>query len=91
MEANVEVVRQRREAAILRNNKRENKRRIKHTYHVGDRVLIISGGLDPKLELNKGPYRVVGVNQSTGTLSIRRRNYIEPINVRLVRSYFSDS
>ena len=91
MEANVELVRQRRQAAIQHNNQRENRRRIKHTYHVGDKVLILSGGLDPKLQLNEGPFSVVGVDRSTGTLSIRRRNYIEPINIRRVRPYFGSS
>jgi transposase InsO family protein len=91
VEANMELVRLRREAAVRQNNLRENKRRIKHTYHVGDKVLILSGGLDPKLQLHSGPYKVVGVNQSTGTLSIQRRNYVEPINIRNVRPYFGDS
>ena len=91
IEANVELIRQRREAAVQQNNERENRRRSSHRYEVGDRVLILSGGLDPKLQLNPGPYRVVGVNRSTGTLSIQRRNYVEPINMRRVRPYYGAS
>ena len=89
MEANTELVRQRREAAIYKSNQRENKRRIAYDYKPGDKVLILVGGyLDPKLELHHGPYKVIGFNKSNGTLTIRRKNYTEPINIRNVRPYF---
>lgn len=88
MEADVELVRQRRETAIRNNNARENKRRIAYKYKAGDRVLILSRGLDPKLKLHQGPHEVLSYNQASGTLHIRRRNYVEPINIRNVRPYF---
>jgi hypothetical protein len=88
VEANMELVRQRRTAAIRVTNERENKRRVAYNYKPGDRVLILAGGLDPKLKLHEGPYRVISYNKSNGTLHIQRRNYIEPINIRLVRPYF---
>ena len=81
IEANVELVRQRREAAIQQSNVRENKRCIAYKYKPGDKVLILSGGQDPKLQLHQGPYRVRSYDQSTGTLHIQRKNYIEPINI----------
>ena len=56
MQANVELVRQRREAAIQANNAREKKRRIAYDYKEGDKVLILSKSLDPKLQLHQGPY-----------------------------------
>ena len=59
MEANVELVRQRREAAIHVNNARENKRRIAYDYKAGDKVLVLSQTLDPKLKLHEGPYEVI--------------------------------
>ena len=91
MEANVELVRQRRKAAIARNTQRENKRRIAYDYKPGDRILILSGGhMDPKLQLHRGPYCVLSYNKFNGTLHIQRRNYVEPINVRLVRPYFGE-
>ena len=58
---------------------------------MGDRILILSGGLDPKLQLSEVPYRVVGVNRWKGTLSIQRRKYVEPINMRRVRPYYGTS
>ena len=88
VEANVELVRQRREAAISWNNARENRSRIKYNYKKGDKILIISQSLDPKLQLHPGPYKVLSYEQSSGTLYIQRRNYVEPINVRLVRPYY---
>jgi len=91
IEANMELVRQRREAAIHVNNARENKRRISHAYKSGDKVLILPNSLDPKLALNQGPYKVISYNEKNGTLHIQRKNYIEPINVRNVRPYFGRS
>jgi len=91
MEANMELVRQRRATAIAKGNLRENKRRIKYDYKQGDQVLILAGGLDPKLKLHEGPFKVLSYNKSSGTLHIKRRNYIEPINVRRVRPYFGSN
>ena len=88
MKANVELVRQRREAAIQENNTRENRRRIAYKYKAGDKVLVLAQSLDPKLQLHQGPYRVEHYNKATGTLHIKRKNYVEPINIRNVRPYF---
>ena len=89
MEANMELVRQRRQTAIHQNVKRENRRRIAYKYQPGDKVLILaSSRLDPKLKLHEGPYTVLKFNASNGILHIRRKNYVEPINIRLVRPYF---
>ena len=88
MEAKVELVRQRREAAIQVNNARENKRRIAHDYKKGDRILILSQALDPKMKLHDGPYPVINYDKATGTLHIQRKNYVEPINIRNVRPFF---
>ena len=89
MEADMDMVRLRRQKAAIVNNERENRRRYKHKYKPGDKVLIMTQRLDPKLKLNDGPYTVESYNQVNGTLQIRRGNYIEPINVRLVRPFFT--
>jgi len=44
--------------------------------------------MDPKLKLHQGPFVVRAYNKSNGTLHIERKNYVEPINIRLVRPYF---
>jgi hypothetical protein len=91
MTANMEIVRQRREAAIVANNTRENRRRIAYDYKKGDQVLITVGGMDPKLKLNEGPFKVLSFDKSSGTLHIQRNHYVEPINIRRVRPYFGST
>jgi len=88
IEADMELVKARRHKAIKANNERENKRRIAHDYKVGDKVLVLTQRLDPKLKLHEGPYTVTGYNKDSGTLHISRRKYRDSINVRLVRPYF---
>jgi hypothetical protein len=88
VEAETEAIRQRREAAILKNNQRENKRRIAYRFKAGDKVLILSRRLDPKMQLHRGPYTVIDYDPSLGTLHIQRNKYTESINIRNVRPYF---
>ena len=88
MEADMRMIQLRRRQAAEKNIIRENKRRIKYAYKPGDKVLILPSRLDSKHTLNEGPYRVNHYNKSTGTLQIRRKNYIESINIRRVRPYF---
>jgi hypothetical protein len=86
--ADLEMVRLRQRKAAQVNNTRENKRRIAYNYKVGDTILIMTQRLDPKLNIHEGPYKVMDYNTANGTLQIRHGNYIEPINIRLVRPYF---
>ena len=88
VEADLDLVRQRRRQAAKKSNIRENKRRIAHTYKPGDYVLILTDRMDPTLNLHQGPFKVTHYNKMNGTLQIRRKNYIEPINVRNVRPCF---
>jgi len=70
VEASVELARQRREAAISRNNARENRSRIAYNYKKGHSVLILSRHLDPKLQLHRGPYKVLNYDKESGGLHI---------------------
>jgi transposase InsO family protein len=88
MEANIELVKRRRLAAIVQNNERENKRRVAYKYQPGGYIVILTNRMDPKLQLNRGPYRIVSYNPANGVLRIKRGNYVEPIHSRLVRPYF---
>jgi len=88
VEANVELARQRREAAISQNNARENKSRVVNNCKKGDWVFILSRHLDPKLQLHHGPFKVLSYEQSSGTLYIQRKHYVEPINIRNVHPYY---
>ena len=66
----------------------KNKRRIAYKYKAGDRILILSRYLDPKLQLHRGPYKVLSYDRDSGTLHIQRKHYVEPINVWNVRPFF---
>jgi hypothetical protein len=88
IETNIELIRARRLKAIKANNERENKRRIAYDYQPGGYVLMLPNRLDPKLDLNKGPFQIVSYNKANGVLRIRRGNYVEPIHIRRVRPYF---
>ena len=85
---NTELVRQRRQAVAIKNNERENKRRIPYKYQKGGKVLLLTRYLDPKLKLKPGPYKIVDFNAKNGILHIQRGQYIEPIHMRWVRPYF---
>jgi hypothetical protein len=85
MEVDIDMVRLWRQKAATVNNGRENKRRYKHKYKLDDRVLILTQQMDPKLKLNDRAYTVESYNQVNGTLQIRWGNYIEQINIYLVR------
>jgi hypothetical protein len=57
MEADMDMVRLRRQKAAIVNNERENKRCYKHKYKPSDKVLIVTQErLDPRLKFNVGPY-----------------------------------
>ena len=77
-------------ASAITSNTRENNSRFNHTYHVGDKVLIIldhkeiNGKMDRPTE---GPYEIIKVNPSNGTVKIVRGNYNETINIRRVKPY----
>jgi hypothetical protein len=90
IQANMELIRQRRLKAVIKNNKRENKQQIACSYQEGDYVLIISGQApnEPKLKLDEGPYIVLIYNELNRILHIQRRNYVEPIHIRRDRPYF---
>ena len=94
--ANWNYMQQRRQRTALRNNERENKRRVPHHYAVGDEVLKIKGnpagkGIKPTLEMSfEGPHRVNRVHDN-GTVTIRRTvrggARYERINIRRIKPY----
>jgi transposase InsO family protein len=71
-------------------NRRENKRRIPHQYHPGDRVVVrrdMGGAKIGKLNApNEGPFRVTRTF-GNGTLEIDRGGFFERINIRRLRPY----
>ena len=85
------AIKARREQEILRNNKRENDKRIAHHYKVGELVSKMKPGVLPKLRRKRdGPYKVIAV-YNNGTVRIRRefKDTIisERINIRRISPY----
>ena len=70
---NTELIRQRRCAAAVKNNIRENKRRIPYKYQPGGKVLLLTRYLDPKLKLKEGPYTIESVNSKKLNTSHQER------------------
>ena len=84
-EANWQAIKERKQRLIHKNNKRENSRRIDHTYHPGDKVLLEKDA--NKLERdNEGPYEVVNVFDN-GTVTLRMGAILERINIRRMYPY----
>ena len=91
--ADFEVIRQRRQAVVDDNLRRQNMRRLFHDYNVGDEILIINHNPNrPTLApTSTGPYVVQQVH-ANGTLTILRSPTVyERINIRRVRPYHRHS
>jgi len=75
------AISERRQQQILRDNTRENSKRIPHEYKVGDKVSKTRPGIQPKLRRKRdGPYEVIAV-YNNGTLRIRRGAITERVNI----------
>ena len=71
-EADWQLIKARKQARIVQNNKRENKFRLQHEYAVGDRVMIKQNPNRKHGEpQNKGPYTVSQINDN-GTVQLRK-------------------
>ena len=71
-EANWQYIKERKQKLIVQNNRKENARRVPHTYHVGDAVMI---RLDPKRKHGSakysGPHTLTAINDN-GTVTLRK-------------------
>jgi len=71
------------------NNQLENKKRINHTYNVGNKVLILLKGIDRGAKLNQptqGPFTITQV-YNNGTVKIDRESYEEIISIRRLKPF----
>ena len=77
-----------KEQQILRDNIRENMKRIDYDYKVGDKVMIILKGVKRKLSRKKkGPYRIIQVF-TNGDVMIQKGSSTERINIRRIEPIF---
>ena len=86
-----EMLRRRKRHVTAAVNKRENLKRLHHDYKPGDLVLIQLDKLEAGGKLacpTEGPYKVLEVHHSNGTLTIERGDYNERIIIRRLRPYF---
>jgi hypothetical protein len=91
--ANWQLIRQRKQNLIGKNNKRENSKRKAHTFKIGDKVMIKNDqptkyGKDPY----SGPYDVIEV-MTNGTVRLRKKSIsgrgyiIQTYNIRNLQPY----
>ena len=86
-QANWKYIRDRKQAIISKNNKRENSKRIPHTYQVGDKILLDKGDIKTKFDAKyEGPYQVVQVNNN-GTVRIQQGSVTDTVNIRIITPY----
>ena len=87
--ANWRALQTTRNRRAIADNIRENRRRTEHHYNPGDLVLIIRDGTFGTLEVPTiGPFEVI-TEHANGTITIRRNNYFERINIRRIKPYVS--
>ena len=84
-EADWNYIRARKQEIIAKNNARENKSRLSHAYHVGDKVLYVNDrkakfGEDPW----KGPFIIRKVNDN-GTVRLKMGAATDTVNIRLIK------
>ena len=72
-------------------NAQENRARVNHEYHPGDKILIVVKGDEVASKLappTEGPYEVQKVYRN-GTIKVRRGAYDEVINIRRVKPFYT--
>ena len=80
-------LRQRKQQLIQNNNKRENDNRIPHEYKIGDKILLLKPGINPKLATPQlGPYKVLQIF-TNGTIRIQRGCVSQRVNIRRVTPF----
>jgi transposase InsO family protein len=84
-------IQQQRQKAMIRNNERENKSRIDHTYERNSLVLLDKPGILRKMSTPRsGPYKIVQV-YTNGTIRIKRGRVSERVSIRRVTPYFKQA
>ncbi|CAB9530486.1 hypothetical protein SEMRO_2900_G339750.1 [Seminavis robusta] len=87
IEADFQLLRQRREARINYNLLQENKRRIHYDYQVNDQVLKLVPQPNKIENRAEGPYTITRVHIN-GSITIRLSPHVEErINIRQVKPY----
>ena len=79
-----DLMQKNKEQQIIRDNIRENLKRIDYDYKVGDKVMVLQSGVVRKLDRRKkGPFRITQVF-TNGNVMIQRGITQERINIRRI-------
>lgn len=82
----------RKQDIINKSNDQENRNRIAHQYKRGDRVLLTTPGILPKVRSPRtGPYIVVDVQEDNGTVTIRDGPVHQTVNIRRLVPFWTRS
>jgi transposase InsO family protein len=88
MIADWKSITERKRTQILKDNKRENSKRIEHIYAIGDKVYVNSYGVKRKLgETKKGPFEVTEVS-TNGTVRVQMDKVNRRLNIRRLEPHF---
>ena len=88
-QANWKYIKERKQQLINSNNEKENKKRLKHTYNRGDRVLLnVTGTTKAKYARNpwEGPYEVLKSNDN-GTVVLDMGVISDTYNIRNIKPF----
>ena len=86
--ANWEYIKQRKQKIINLNNQRENAKRRKHVYNVGDLVLLTRGTENKYESPYQGPFNILKVNDN-GTVCLMVKSVEDTYNIRRLIPYQS--
>ncbi len=84
--ANWELIRERKQRLIDKNNKQENAKRIVHSYQVGDQVLLKRGTENKYEAPNSGPHTILQVYDN-GTVQMKVGSVTDIYNIRRLIPY----
>ena len=85
----VDDLRNKKRAAALQNNQRENSKRVRYRYKEGEAVLLDKIGVKRKLDAPRaGPYNIERV-YANGTVKIRKGIVSQKVNIRRISPYRS--
>ncbi|MGH7954529.1 MAG: hypothetical protein ACREOZ_01060 [Gloeomargaritales cyanobacterium] len=84
--ADWEIIQHNKQALIDANNRRENLRRFRHDYEIGDQVFILQSEKGKLQAKTQGPYAIQRVH-ANGTVTILRGTFLERINIRRLKAH----
>ena len=90
-EADWNLIKQRKQALIDKNNERENRTRKDYEYKIGQQVLIENITDEPKFVADpwKVPYHIRQVNNN-GTVIVFKYPVLDTVNIRRIKPYHAE-